>query len=195
VETTSSCKADPNGEQTVPVLVAAVAVVGALCLIDLLLTLGVIRRLREHTEMITRLNVPEVPVIGLAAGESPAAFSAVTVSGDPVSGPAGLRLAAFFSSSCSMCPERVPPFIQYLADHQIAKEHVLTVVLGSDDEPPAYLDRLAEVTLACAHGEDSDVAKAFKAVGFPAFCLLNVDGAVLATSYDPAMLPEPAMAR
>lgn len=178
-----------------PVLIAAVAIVGALCLIDLLLTFGVVRRLREHTEMITRISVPEVPVIGLTAGESPAEFSAVTVRGTSVNGPAGLRLAAFFSSSCSMCPERVPPFVQYLAEHQIAPEHALAVVLGSPDEPPPYLDQLAEVTLACAHGQDSDVAKAFKAVGFPAFCLLDADGAVLATSYDPAMLPEPAVVR
>ena len=36
-----------------PILIAAVVVVGCLCLLDLLLTFGVIRRLREHTSMLT----------------------------------------------------------------------------------------------------------------------------------------------
>ena len=36
-----------------PILIAAVVVVGGLCLLDLLLTFGVIRRLREHTSMLT----------------------------------------------------------------------------------------------------------------------------------------------
>jgi len=35
------------------ILSAAIVVVGLLCLADLLLTFGVIRRLREHTEQLT----------------------------------------------------------------------------------------------------------------------------------------------
>jgi hypothetical protein len=38
------------------------------------------------------------------------------------------------------------------------------------------------------------VTGAFKVTGFPAFCLLGADGVLLASSYDPAMLPEPAAA-
>lgn len=36
----------------VPVLIAAVILAGAVCLTDLLLTFGAIRRLREHTVML-----------------------------------------------------------------------------------------------------------------------------------------------
>ena len=60
------------------VLVAAVALVGVLCLLDLLLTFGVIRRLREHAELITLGGVPDIPVLGVAVGEQPAPFSATT---------------------------------------------------------------------------------------------------------------------
>jgi hypothetical protein len=175
----------------VAVLVTAVAVVGALCLANLLLTFGVIRRLREHTELIMP-GAPDVPVAGLAAGEPPSAFSTVTVDGRLVSDASGLRLVAFFSSSCSVCPERVEPFTQYLADHQIGKDSVLAVVVSSKTEPPGYTDRLTEVARVSCEPEDGALAKAFKILGYPAFCLLDAAGAVLATSYDPARLPEPA---
>jgi hypothetical protein len=179
----------------VAVLVAAVAIVGVLCLLDLLLTFGVIRRLREHTEMITRISVPDVPVIGLAQGDSPAEVAASTTDG-AVAGPmAALRLVAFFSTSCSICPERVAPFVEYVTEHQIAKENVLAVVVGPPDQPPAYLDRLAAAAQVSAEADNGALSTAFKVVGYPAFCLLSADGTVRATGYDPAMLPEPAAVR
>ena len=102
-----------------PILIAAVVVVGCLCLLNLLLTFGVIRRLREHTSMLTGVGGSEPPPIGLAAGKPPGAFSAVATSGEEVSGAAGLEVVAFFSSWCSICPERVPPFVEYLSGHHI----------------------------------------------------------------------------
>lgn len=104
-------------------------------------------------------------------------------------------MAAFFSSSCSVCPERVGPFVEYLADHGVARESVLSVVTGPAGQRPPYLDRLAEVALVCVEQDDSAVAQAFKVAGFPAFCLLDEDGAVLASGHEPARLPEPVAAR
>lgn len=178
------------------VLAAAVALVGVLCLLDLLLTFGVIRRLREHAELISPGTVPDVPVLGVAAGEQPAPFSATTTEGDAVTGPGGLAMVAFFSTTCSACPERVPPFVSYLTDHGIARNSALAVVLGPQDEPPAFAAALAgatRVTTAPELGGDP-LTRAFKVVGYPAFCLLDEDGTVIASSHDPAALPEPAPA-
>jgi len=175
-------------------LAAAVVIVGALCLLDLLLTFGVIRRLREHDQMIVRPPQPAMPTIGLAPSEPVGAFSATTTGGELLSGADGLRVAAFFSSSCSVCPERVGPFVDYLTEHLVARDSALSVVVGADGGPPPYLDRLAEVTKVCVEQDDSEITKAFKILGFPAFCLLGTDGTVVAASYDPAMLPEPALA-
>jgi hypothetical protein len=175
-----------------------VTLVGALCLLDLLLTFGVIRRLREHTEMLSWAGRPDMPVIGpvigLASGEPVAAFSALTLGGELLTGTSGLRVAGFFSSACPACPERVGPFADYLADHRVARESVLSVVVAPDDGMPSYADRLNEAGRVCAVREDSDVLKAFKVSGFPAFCLLDVDGGLVTTSYDPATLPAPAAA-
>src|SRR5690606_37070056 len=60
-------------------LTAAVLLVGALCVLNLVLTVGVIRRLREHTELIQnmpRMQPPEQ--IMLPAGETVGPFTAVT---------------------------------------------------------------------------------------------------------------------
>src|ERR1022692_1555422 len=173
---------------------AAVAVVGALCLLDLLLTFGVIRRLREHTEMLSTGGMPDMPVIGLASGEPVAAFSALALGGELLNGATGLRVAGFFSSACSACPERVGPFMEYLAGHRVARESMLSVVVTPENGLPPYADRLSEAGQVCAVQQDSDVVKAFKVSGFPAFCLLDADGALVTASYDPARLPAPAAA-
>jgi hypothetical protein len=178
-----------------PILAAALAIVAALCLLDMLMTFGVIRRLREHTELISGMNVPGAPVIGLAIGESPMAFSSGTIGGELVSGTAGLRLVAFFSTGCSACPERVAPFAAYVAQNRLSKNSVLAVVVGNEDSPPPYLSQLTEVALVCADGLDGPVSRAFNVAGFPAFCLLDSDGSVLAAGFNPVDLPEPVAAR
>jgi hypothetical protein len=181
-------------ELNVVFLGAAVAVVGALCLLDLVLTFGVIRRLREHTELLGRGSVPDRPIIGLATGEPVAAFSARTLGGELLTGATGLRVAGFFSSVCSVCPERVGPFTEYLAAHRIPRESVLSVVVAPDGSLPPYADRLSEAGQVCAARYDSEVVRAFKVSGFPSFCLLDADGALVTASYDPARLPAAAAA-
>jgi len=175
-------------------MIAAVSVVGCLCLVDLLLTFGVIRRLREHTTMLTAQERLAEPPLGVSAGELPAGFSAVTTDGEPVSGPAGLRMVAFLASWCSICPERVPSLVEYLGSHRVARDGVLAVVVDGDSEAPPYLAQLADVARVCVEPSDGEVGKAFKVAGFPAFFLLDADGAVMASGYDPAGLPVPASA-
>jgi hypothetical protein len=176
------------------ILVAFVVLVGALCLTDLVLTIGVVRRLREHTELLSRSRGGDLPVIGLAAGESPAPFDAVTTDGQRLTGPAGFHLAAFFASSCSSCPERVPTFVEYVRTYRVESARVLAVVLGPAGEPVPYLAELAAVAQVCREPMDGPLAKAFAVSGYPAFCLLDADGAVASVNFDPASLPVPAAA-
>ncbi|MFI6599468.1 hypothetical protein ACIBHX_24715, partial [Nonomuraea sp. NPDC050536] len=69
-------------------LIAVVVLVGVLCLLDLVLTLGVVRRLREHTklvdalyEMVATMGAPAGPAVGEVVGE----FDVTTVDGSRVS--------------------------------------------------------------------------------------------------------------
>jgi hypothetical protein len=176
------------------ILTAAVVLVGVLCLADLLMTFGVISRLREQSAMLNQSHGLDMPVMELSAGDIPGSFEAVTVDGEPLAGPAGIRLAAFFSSSCSICPERVPTFVDYVRANGVRREDTIAVILTMADEPVPYADRLAEVARMCVQQPDAELAKAFKVTGYPAFCVLDASGAVQATGYDPAKLPQLAVA-
>lgn len=176
-----------------PVLIAAVAITALLCLIDLLLTFGVIRRLREHTELLAESRGHDIAVIGLPAGQAAEPFTATTTDGAPVSGPAGLHMVAFFSPRCSICPKRVPAFTDYLRANRLRRDEVL-VVIGESAEPVPYLDQLTAVAQVCTEPADGPLGKAFGVEGYPAFCLLDADGAVHATGFDPAELPAPVPA-
>lgn len=151
-----------------PIVIAAVAVVGVLCLLDLLLTFGVIRRLKEHTAMLAEQGrgMAGPDIIGLAEGESPGAFSVTTLDGQHVTEAAALRVVSFFSARCSICPERVPPLLGYLAAHHVCRASALAVVVGDKAQPPPYLESLGEFAQICMEQEDGEVAKAFKVAGY-----------------------------
>ena len=182
-----------------PALIAAVAIVGALCLLDLLLTFGVIRRLREHSEMLARSQAgggaAGSGAIGLGAGQAPAAFTATATDGGEgvaVPGPSGLTVVAFFSPKCPVCPERAPAFIDYVTAHAVGRAEVLAVIAGQSDEPVPYLADLAAVARISTEPNDGTVGRAFAVRGFPAFFLLDAGGTVLWSGYDPTALPAPA---
>jgi hypothetical protein len=177
-----------------PLLIAVVAVVGGLCLLDLFLTFGVIRRLREHTELLSAARRAPSQALGLPAGERPGRFSAVTTEGEQVSSAAGLRVVAFFSSSCSICPERAPSFASYLRAEHFERDSVLVISVGPENVVPPYLDELAGLARICIEEEDGDIAKAFKVNGVPVFFQLDADRVVVGTEWDPSRMSELAKA-
>ena len=175
-------------------LYTCITLVGMLCLLDMLMTFAVIRRLRIHTELLAGRDPVDLPIIGVPVGGIPAAGPRTTLAGEPLDGLAGLRLVAFFSTSCSACPEQVAPFVAYVSGHRLPRQSVLAVVVRTGDEVPAYLDQLTAVAQVCAEHHGGDLGAAFGLGGFPAFCLLGSDGSVLASGSDPANLPVPAVA-
>jgi hypothetical protein len=176
-------------------LAAGLVVVGVLCLLDLVLTLGVVRRLREHTTMLSAggWGGEEAP-IGLTAGEMPAGFAAVTADGAQITGPADLSVVAFFSTSCSLCPKRVPAFVNYVRSGSVRPQEVLAIVTGDNGESVPYYPDLAAVGQVAAEPDNGPANEAFGVTGFPAFFVLGAGGVVVASGYDPARLPVPAKA-
>jgi hypothetical protein len=173
-------------------LIAAVIIVGCLCMLDLLLTFGVLRRLREHAELLTRAGTTADPALGLAAGERPAAFAATSTSGQALTGPDGLRLAAFFSASCSVCPGKVAPFVEYVQSRRLDRGSVLAVIATEGGAP--YAGDLSTAAQVCIEPHGGEISQAFTVRGFPAFFLLDRAGRIVATEFDPEALPEPAIA-
>jgi hypothetical protein len=58
--------------------------------------------------------------------------------------------------------------------------------------PAPYLLGLTGAAKICVEEEDGDIGGAFKVSAYPAFVLLDADGAVAVSGHDPAALPEPA---
>lgn len=169
----------------VAALVAAV-LAGALCLLDLVLTVGVIRRLKEHTELIGNLSgsgIPDRTV--LPPGERAAPFTATTEDGAAVD--AGSlsdpTLVAVFSPGCSACAEQLPRFIDRAAAFPGGRDGVLAVLAGSPAEVEEEARRLAPVARVVIEGPGGAVAEALEVRAFPAFLRLDATGRVLSSGY------------
>ncbi|MGP3958630.1 TlpA family protein disulfide reductase [Nonomuraea sp. 3N208] len=164
-----------------PYLIAAVVMVGMLCMLNLLLTVGVIRRLRKQAASAAFLPVAE----GLAIGEKMPEFAATTTDGEPISdelldGPA---LIGFFSPSCQPCRELMPRFIDHA--RQTSAAVLAVVVAGSDEEAAADVERLAEVARVVVEAPQAAIQSAFKVAGYPTLFVIGADGRV--TDNDPTL--------
>ncbi|MDT7786663.1 MAG: hypothetical protein QOF58_5082, partial [Pseudonocardiales bacterium] len=145
------------------VLTVAVVVVGVLCLLDLLLSFGIIRRLRQQNEALRDLREKqsaEEPPIMLTAG------SRVELSDVDVSG----ALVGFFSPNCEPCKERMPQFIEYATGH---RGKVIAVAAGSADEVADMVVRLGEVAEVVVEEMGGPLHNAFGTTGYPAVCLVD----------------------
>lgn len=179
-------------------LTAAVVAVAALAVLNLVLTLGVVRRLREHSQQLGRLAVGGLSGLGgpgeeliLPVGERPDEFTAHTVDGGEVS-LASLRrpaMVGFFSPDCPPCTEWIPRFVA--AASRSAREQALAVVVADGAEAVADVARLRDVAAVVVEPVDGPVAKAFAVRGFPALCTLAEDGTVLANEA-PAVVGSPS---
>jgi thiol-disulfide isomerase/thioredoxin len=177
-----------------PYLIAAVIVVGVLCTVDLLLTLGVIRRLREHTELLSNRSsgVGGDPHDGIIAeGERPAAFEAADGDGRPVSVTSGEGplLLGFFSTSCPPCRELAPDFAAQAARFPGGRDRVVVVVNGARDGAIPFLNTLSAVARVVVEDERGPVAAAFRVDGYPSWCVVDGEGVVTRSGVGMDRLP------
>ncbi|MEV0588772.1 hypothetical protein [Nonomuraea sp. NPDC050310] len=163
-----------------PFLIAAVVFVGVLCLLNLVLTLGVLRRLREHTAELERLAgqrmfLPYDPAV-LVGRSLPEALT-------------GARLVGFFDVDCSTCHEKAPRFAAAAKD-----EPALAIVTGSASKVGDLLEVVGG-TADVITGEDAGlIAHALGVEAFPTFLRATADGTIEAADTELAALGSPATA-
>ncbi|MEV4868065.1 TlpA disulfide reductase family protein [Streptomyces syringium] len=162
-----------------PVMIAAVVLVGALCTLDLILTLGVIKRLREHTALLSEVsgNLPGRPPV-LAVGAEIGEFTAVTVDGEVLTRAslAGDTLVAFFSPNCEPCQEMLPKFVAHARAAGGGRDRVLAVVVGATDRAAGQVAELSPVARVVVEGSDTALTSAFEIKGFPALFTVAPNG-------------------
>jgi hypothetical protein len=181
-------------------LTAVVVVVGIVCVLNLLLLFGVIRRLKEHDQAIAKIplgTTASAPADSMRApGSEVDEFTAVSTDDLPVTKEAltGETLVGFFSVSCPPCVEGAPKFAAHAAGVPGGKDSVLTVVVADGDEDPAQMvATLSDGARVVVEGYEGPMATAFGVTAFPTYAVV-ASGKITATALDFTTLPVPVPA-
>jgi thiol-disulfide isomerase/thioredoxin len=159
---------------------AAVVVVSLLCLFNLVLAVGIIRRLRQQASELARLRLGGEPSGAVPVGERVGEFTATTTSGEMVSRDAlsGRVLVGFFTPGCQPCATELPLFEGYARSLPDRPRQVLAVInvdLGNEAE---YAERLAGAARVVVESSAGPLHGAFGVAAFPLFFVVDGDGIV-----------------
>ncbi|MQA95418.1 MAG: redoxin family protein [Streptosporangiales bacterium] len=169
-------------------VVAALALLAlAVCLLDLVLTLGVIRRLRRHTELISNLSSGMRPYAILAEGETAGPFETVATTGEPVSRDrlSGRTLVGAFAPHCPACEEKLPAFVDFAKTFPGGRDQVIAVVVGSENEAEAHREQLEPVARVVIEPPmTGEIGTALALNSFPAFGVLDQSGTVVTSGME-----------
>lgn len=163
-----------------PFLIAAVVLVGAITVLNLLLTMAVIRRLRRNE---AAQNVP-LPDSGPKLGAPLPAFTGEAVSGETVvtTDVSGAEAVfAFLSTSCSACPTALPHLVEYAQARELKAAQVVTVIGGEQADAAEFLDALDGKSVAIMEELMGPIAKSFEVSAFPTFVMTDAEGRVTRT--------------
>ena len=177
-------------------LAVAVALTACLCVFNLVLTYAIIRRLREHGELLSKrpgLSDPDSVVHPAGTVVSP--VRAVTVEGEAiVVGEAGRQtLVGFFTPRCPACIERLPEFVSLAAGMPGGAADVVAVTIGAPEETGDLRAGLAAVALVVNEQDGGPLGKALGVQGYPAFALLD-SSTIVAGGFELNDFPVPATA-
>ncbi|RJL22047.1 TlpA family protein disulfide reductase [Bailinhaonella thermotolerans] len=173
-----------------PYLVAAVVLIGAICLLDLVLTIGVIRRLkaqdqtlRSHEARLDSLAMGEPPPMErLAPGAAVGEFTATTTDGETLTRDSLGDLVAFVSPECGACRTLVSELAALPPGRTGGRERVLAVVVAAEPgEASEYVTKLTPVARVVVEDYDGAVGKAFQNTWMPSLYLLAGDHTVAAS--------------
>lgn len=168
-------------------LVVGMICVALLCVFDLLLTFGVIRRLREHTALLTKqATATTAPLsVMLQPHDRVAPFEVIADDGGTLSREslAGNSLVGFFSHDCDACVERMPTFISLAGSAAWRREQVVAVMIGDGAGADRARARLAQVARVVDQKHSTVMTRAFGVVAFPAFCVIDESGTVLTSGF------------
>jgi thiol-disulfide isomerase/thioredoxin len=161
---------------------ALLGIVTVVCLLNLVLLLGIVRRLNQFGELLSTAEpgdqraaaAPEdtgLPAVGTKVRD----FAVVDTDGQPLTAAAlsGATLVGFFSIGCKFCQEFAPRFAALARAFPGGRERVLAVVVGLPDQQTDLVDVLGPVSRMTTEKFGGPSAAAFSVTAFPAFVLLQ----------------------
>jgi hypothetical protein len=161
----------------------AAMILGALTLVNILLTLAVVRRQNDQSRLLAQLvsDGGEPTALDVLPGDRVGEFGATTIDGRTVSRAElkGSTLVAFLAPGCPSCEHNLPEFLSRAATAPRGRDQVLAVVLGRALGAPAMCELLAPVAQVLTEEEDrGPLARAFGVASLPAFAVLSGDTVV-----------------
>jgi hypothetical protein len=157
-------------------LAAATTFAIVLSLANLLLLLGVIKRLRNQSSA----PPPALAQVLLPRGETPADFAVSTVTGDPLTrADLSGQLVGFFAAGCPACTERLPEFAS-----RAATRRTIAVLVGEPDELAGLVAELAGVARVVIQDLHGPLPTSFGVKGFPALALVDESGLIAFSGTD-----------
>jgi thiol-disulfide isomerase/thioredoxin len=176
-------------------LIAAVVLLGVLTALNLFLTIGVVKRLREHTGMLADAANPGTAI---GAGEPVGEFVSSTVDGESLARAdlVGDTLVAFFSTTCEPCEEKLPKFVDFARTLHGGRDQALAVVVGDPSLAAWDVADLTPVARVVVEATDGAVSTAFGVRGYPTVLRVGpgADGQLVVTD-DKVRLDVPVPAR
>ncbi|MFG1711058.1 TlpA family protein disulfide reductase [Nonomuraea sp. M3C6] len=160
-------------------LIGAVIIVGLLCLLDLLLTVGIMRRLRAHSRQLSkRSEVGRPDHSMISVGSEVGAFNAQAIDDILVSDTTmgDDALIAFLTPTCAPCVESVPKFVELAKEWYAGHRNVLSVVVGAREDATEMVSALGSVGSVTVEDHTGPLTSAFSVKLFPSFCRVKRDG-------------------
>lgn len=167
------------------ILIAAVVMLTALALFNLVLTLALVRRLRHLENPGPGGVFPVFPDLEeVPAGRAVPEFTATTRDGVEISTKERLgdrAVYAFFDTSCGSCKKQLQPLVDFAEDAGLSPEQVIAFVGHEDPEADAdaYTSVLEGHTTIVMQSLGDEAGLAFSPGGIPAIILADADGVVV----------------
>ncbi|CAM5357048.1 TlpA disulfide reductase family protein [Streptomyces pilosus] len=179
-------------------LTAVVTLFGLLSIANLILTLGVVRRLRAQRDgSPPAAKGDPFQGSGLSVGQRVGGFSAHDTEGRPLTRDS-LRegmLVAFLSPGCLPCEELLPSVVE--SARAAGPGRVLAaVVLNEDDgaRPDAFVAALSPVATVVVTRLDGELARAFDIQGMPTGVRMGREGRIADSGRALLRVPHPTRA-
>jgi thiol-disulfide isomerase/thioredoxin len=174
-----------------PYLTAAVILLSLFSVGHMLVTLGLVRRIRT---MATRTTAAPATPPTLPMGTAPTEFAATSEDGRLFDrdGLAGDRtLVGFFSTTCEPCKDNAPRFVEYAKDFD--HDRVLVVIQESEaGQAREFRERYLAGADAVVEQANGPLAHAFTVEAFPTMYILDAEGRVEHSAFNTTRLPQPA---
>lgn len=163
-----------------PFVIAAVVLVGAVAVLNLALTMAVIRRLRRNEQNMMPPPMESGPPVGSALPEfSAESLDGAAVSRDALSG--SPAVFAFLSTTCSACKPSIPHLVEYTKSEGLKPSQVVAVIGGQRDEADEILTALDGCATAVVEEPGGAISSSFDINAFPSFVFADAEGNVART--------------